>query len=217
MTTLPERITTQDVATRLGIPLTKLKFWIRETEVEIPKDGSGAYRWDEASIALLERVKVLREIDDRTMETVRRIIGTEAPAASVQRAPGEGQESAPLAPSEQPDSAGRAPIDFSPVVRALEALAADMPAPPDEGAIARAVVQHLGGQLAETNRMQADLAETLRQLAVVNENYAHARHALGRLESENRNLTQQLGEARALLQAAPPPPPTFWERLFGKR
>ena len=69
------RLTTQEVCDQTGIPRTKLKYWVQVLGLPVPKDGKGAWRWTPDLLEQLALVQQLREIDGRTLESVRRVIG----------------------------------------------------------------------------------------------------------------------------------------------
>lgn len=204
---MDETIKTSQVADRLGVPKPTMTVWIRMLGWEPPKDSTGSWRFTPEQIAQLEQVRDWLRVDGRSMETVRRR----------------------LTPADSPSPLSAAPLDFTPVIRALEDLA-ERAEPPRAAEVAEAVAAQLAPALAEAtsaNRRAADaqaglieaqrgLVDATRQLTELGERYALATHHIGRLEGERAALAQQLTEARGLL-AAPPPPPTLWQRLFGRR
>lgn len=215
-------LTTQAVMDRLGIGKPKLRFWVQSIGLEPHKDGSGAWRFTSEQVEALELTKTLREVDDRTMETVRRVIAQRRAPAVVQ------QVVEPATSEERPRSASAAPaqqLDFTPIIAQLERLAeAQADAAPEPAALASAIAQALAPHLAETTRLQTEVAAALRELAdargelaeaqrdraAIHEAYANARHMMGRLEGEKNAVAAQLSEARALL-AAPPPSKPWWK------
>lgn len=242
--TLPQRMTTRDVEKQLGLTPTKLKFWVAEYGVDVPKEPSGAWRWKPEHVEALARIKTLRELDGRTSETVRRVLIEEMPAV-LRPATGESPATLQHPTGDSPEpaaTAGPVPgVDFSPVIEAIERLAGAMPEAeaPDHGAIAQIVADQLRPQLAEAAGAKQNLAQAHQALAASNqalaasqhdmaalaEKYAMACHRVAALEGEVRLMAHQLGEKDQKLLAAQhlaettasSQPSTFWQRLFGRR
>lgn len=221
----PDRMTTRDVEQALGVPKSTIKVWVHAVGLDVPKDSSGAWRWTPELVEELQRVKVLRELEDRSLETIRRVIGAtrveaEQPVGTDREVPGKQPEAAPRAATASTEPAGHPPggarevpgnFDaLAPLVAALERMVAE-PRPALEqiaGAVGDAVAERVTVQLVEALRRETELAEK----------YARAAHRVGELEAslraneaERDRLAGELAEARrpALAPARP------WWKVWG--
>lgn len=199
---IEEKITTADVLERLGMQgeKSKLRFWVQAAGIEVPKDHTGAWRWTPALVQQVEIIKTLREVDNRSMDTVRRFIGIKQDfleeSKKLPPLPGE-----PVAQHE--GSAGAAGTDLAPLVAAIEKLiAAGADKPVDGAEIAEAISENLAPQVVLAIREQTELAEK----------YARAAHQIGKLEAENAALMRQLEERdQKLLVAAVAAGKPWWK------
>jgi DNA-binding transcriptional MerR regulator len=166
-----ERLTTQDVCDQTGIPKTKIKYWVQALNLPVPKDSKGAWRWSPDLVEQILQVQQLRELDGRTLESVRRVIGE--PVDSPEAIHEEYSESTEAVPGEFVDSAEVAEAVAAALMPQMkEALAAQ-----NEMAERYARVAHQVGRLEaendhlrqERDRLAGELAETKALLAAPKE------------------------------------------------
>lgn len=189
---MDDKITTQDVLARLGMPgeKSKLRFWVQAAGLEVPKDGAGAWRWTPELVEQVQLIKTLREVDNRSLETVRRVIGAQTATEAEQPASSEG-----AAPAQRTESAATAGPDLAPLVQAIEKLVASHPSRILDGAeLAETISASLAPQLVQAIQAQTELAEK----------YARAAHQIGALEAELKHTRTQLEEKVRQIESVRP-------------
>lgn len=210
-----DRMTTRDVEQALGVPKSTIKVWVHGAGLDVPKDSSGAWRWTPELVDELQRVKVLRELEDRSLETIRRVISesrreTAQPPATNREAPGHSPETAQPDPGHQPVTAREAPGNLealAPLIAALERLVAEPRPQLDQvaSAVGDAVAERVTTQLVEAMRRETELAEK----------YARAAHRVGELEASLRateaDRDRLAGELVAATRPALPTPRPWWK------
>lgn len=177
------RLTTQEVCDQTGIPRTKLKYWVQVLGLPVPKDGKGAWRWTPDLLEQLALVQQLREIDGRTLESVRRVIGE--PADSPAARHGEDLDS-PEADHGEPDGMNRGSHGED---------------------LADALVPRLVEALTAQNDLGERYAKATYQIGKLEADAAHLRERAERAERELAEARQQL----AVLTAPTTPARPWWK------
>lgn len=153
-----ERLTTQAVCEQTGIAKSKIKYWVQALGLNVPKDGNGAWRWTPELVDQLEMVRSLRELEGRTLESVRRVIGD---------------------PRDTPEAYREEPVASS---------TANHGQPMDTSQIAATVSAVLVPQLVEAINTQTDLAQkyatAAHQIGRLEADNEHLRQERDRLTSE---------------------------------
>jgi DNA-binding transcriptional MerR regulator len=214
----PETTTyrTAEVLERLGVEKGFVRYWTERLKLE-PARAADGFRYSQADVDKLALAKQLSQLDGRSQDTVRRVIGERFPSAAPASDTG-------AAPELRESSTEAAPVTEDAarlIVAAIERLAAEA-RPAAAGDVAAAVVAELAPQLTGAARAQQEaLNAALRELAderkKVDGLQAHlvdASHRLGLVQGELAATRAQLNAAQLQL-AAPRARVPFWRRLLG--
>ena len=187
--TTARRLTTQEVCEQTGIPRTKIKFWVQALALPVPKDGKGSWRWTPELLEQLDLIKQLREIDGRTLESVRRVIGEPTGTSTTNHGD--------LPASPEADQGQHA-----------ESIGRDHGEPLDTADLADALVPRLVEALTAQNDLGERYAKATYQIGKLESDNLH-------LHAQLERTNQELLEARqrvALLESPKPARP--WYRLW---
>jgi transposase-like protein len=200
---LPDTLTANDAAERLGVSVTTVKNWLNQLPEEKEHDSRGRVRIDANTLAVLETVKTLRG-EDCGYETIRRRIGQ---STGDQKSP----DSEPPAGSCQP-TFDRQAVDTTAIVEAV--TEAVMAAVRGDNEIAR-MYGAMGEQVAKAAHTIGQLEERTRGLEAERDRLAAelaaqvARHAEELVEAR-----AERDQARAVLAASSALARPWWKNLW---
>lgn len=189
---MSDRLSTAEVSDALGIPQPTIKHWLGQLPIPAEKDGAGRWRFSDDALEVLKTVKALRD-EDRTFNTIRRVIGEPATSASQSAMSDERQADEPqLSPDERPSA-----VDERALAETVSAT----------------VMPRMLEALAAQNEIAEKYARAAHQIGTLEATIKAIEADRDRVTAERDHALRERDDARALL-AAPKEPVRPWWKLW---
>lgn len=213
---IPERLTRSEVCKLLDIKPSTLRTWVESSKLDVPKDDAGNFRFGTEHVEALQRMKVLRQLDDRSFDTVRRVLSVEFPtvlrdseAGSVD-APHEYHTSA-THEVHLPDT-DTTREELSDLAAAVRELAASRQEAPSAEDLAETIAPLIAGAVTQEVVKALNFMELARKVTEAEGRAAAAEARMLAYQEQNKQLEARLQQLLALPAPVAAKP---WWRVWG--